>query len=59
MEELGKAVFSDQSFALAPPENGGGLIVARALRLIAGLPAWKLTNVANRIRFELKHHNGG
>ena len=28
------------------------------LRLIAALPAWKLTNEASRIRVELKLHNG-
>jgi hypothetical protein len=27
-------------------------------RVIAALPAWKLTNEANWIRFERKYHNG-
>jgi hypothetical protein len=33
-------------------------IVGHLLRLIAALPAWKLTNEANRVRFELKYRIG-
>jgi hypothetical protein len=52
MEELTAVFWSHTSRLYVPARH------CWSLRLIAALPAWKLTSEANHIHFERKHHNG-